>query len=239
MEESIRNPKEDISYIRSILEKAADSMKSVAPWFTGFGIVWLVYGLLCAVLRIFQNLAAPAAQVPLANVGAVIGWVFYIVLAAGIFRVRRKQKQNGLDGLAMKLMDMWGACILVFLFLCVVLVIVPILAVRGLALSMEAMNSIGFTLSVCRSFLIFLLPLLPLLITSLFLEDRRMLWAGIVLTVLAAAILSSHIILLWGSALSGLDVSAAWITGWNIAACLVDILPGVMLLLFARSLKWG
>ena len=239
MEEHIRDPKEDISYIRSILEKAADGMKTAAPWFARFGAVWLVYGLLCAALRVSQAFVSPAAQAPLANVGAVLGWIFYFVLAAGFFTFRRKQKQDGLNTLAMKLVDMWGVCILVFLFLCVAIVIISGFAIGGLALSREAMNSVGYTLSVCRGFLIFLLPLLPLLITALFLGDRQMLWAGIVLTVLAAAILGSHIILLWGSGLSGLEVSSAWVTGWNAAGCLLDIVPGCMLLLFARNLKRG
>lgn len=237
MEEHIRDPKEDISYIKSILERAADDMKSVAPWFTRLGAVWLVYGLLCAALLVTQNLVAPTAQVLLANAGAVLSWLFYIVLAAGFFAARKKQ--NGLNTLALKLVDMWGVCILVFLFLCVVLVVVPVFAIRGLSMTQEAMNSIGYTLSVCRSFLIFLLPLLPLLITAVFLENRRMLWLGIVLAVLAAAFLGSHIVLLWGSGLSGLEVPTAWIAGWNLAACLLDILPGVMLLLFGRSLSRG
>ena len=237
MEEHIRDPKEDLSYIRSILEKAADGMKSVAPWFTRLGAVWLVYGLLYAALRVSQNLVAPTAQVLLANAGAVISWVFYIVLAVGFFAARKKQ--NGLNSVALKLVDMWGVCILVFLFLCVVLVVVPVFAIRGMAMSQEAMNSIGYTLSICRSFLIFLLPLLSLLITAVFLENRRMLWLGIVLAVLAAAFLGSHVVLLWGSGLSGLEISTSWITGWNLAACLLDILPGVMLLLFARDLKRG
>ena len=226
MEERIRNPKEDISYIRSILEKTADDMKGVAPYFTRFGEVWLIYGLLCTVLQIARNHVSMSAQMPLANVGAVLGWLFYIVLAVGFFAARKKQ--NGLTTLSLKLVDMWGICILVFLFLCVVLVVVPVFAIRGMSMSQEAVNSIGYTLSICRSFLIFLLPLLPLLITAVFLENRRMLWLGIVLAVLAAAFLGSHIVLLWGSGLSGLEVSTAWIAGWNLAACLLDILPGVI-----------
>ena len=42
-------------------------------------------------------------------------------------------------------------------------------------------------MAICRSCLIFLLPLLPLLVTALFLENRRILWAGIALAVLSAA----------------------------------------------------
>ena len=99
------------------------------------------------------------------------------------------------------------------------------------------MNSIGYTIAICRSCLIFLLPLLPLLITAVFLEDRRILWAGVVLSLLAAAILGSHIVLLWGSGLSELEVSPALVSGWNAAACVLDIIPGVLLLLFGRSLK--
>ena len=239
MNEQLRDPREDISYIRSILEKAADGMKTVAPWFTRFGVLWLVYGVLCAALQIVMTNVSLTAAASLSIANGALGWLFYIVLAVGFFAARRKQKRSGLDTLALKLVDMWGACILVFLFLSVVLVIVSVLAIRWLGLGLEAAASISYTLSACRSFLIFLLPLLPLLVTALFLENRRMLWAGIVLAVLAAAFLGSHIVLLWGSGLSGLEVSPAWVGGWNAAACVLDIIPGVMLLLFARSLKRG
>ena len=240
MDEQFRDPREDISYIKSILERAADGMKTVAPWFTRFGAVWLFYGILCAMLRIVMTTSvslSAAASLSLAN--GALGWLFYLVLAVGFFAARRKQMRSGLDSLALKLVDMWGACILLFLFLAIVLMIVPVAAVRVLALPKDTINSIAFTVSVCRSSLIFLLPLLPLLVTALFLENRRMLWAGIVLAVLAAAFLGSHILLLWGGSLSGLEVSPAWISGWTAAACLLDIIPGVMLLLFARSLKRG
>ena len=239
MNEQLRDPREDISYIRSILEKAADGMKTVAPWFTRFGVLWLVYGILCAALQIVMTNVSLSAAASLSIANGALGWLFYIVLAVGFFAARRKQKQNGLDTLALKLVDMWGACILLFLFLAIVLMIVPVAAVRVLALPMDTINSIALTVSVCRSCLLFLLPLLPLLVTALFLENRRMLWAGIVLAVLAAAFLGSHIVLLWGSGLSGLEVSPAWVGGWNAAACLLDIIPGVMLLLFARDLKRG
>lgn len=237
MNEDRRDPREDISLIRSILEKTAADMKAIAPWFLRFGAAWLVYGLLCAVLRVSQGLVSPSAAMLLANAAAITGWIFYCVLAVGFFVVRRKQKQNGLDNLALKLVDIWGTCILVFLFLSVALVMISILAVRGLALTLEAAEAVQYTLSVCRSLLIFLLPLLPLLITARILEHHRMLWAGIMLTILASAILGSHILLLWSSALSGLEVSPAWVTGWNAAACLLDILPGAMLLVFGRQLK--
>ncbi len=237
MDEKNRDPREDISYIKRILEKTTADMKTVAPWFAGFGIVWLVYGLLCAGLRIFQNLAAPAAQVPLANAGAILGWVFYIVLAAGFFLVRRQQKQRGLDTLARKLIDMWGVCILLFLTLTVGFEIaVPFAAVHVFAFSAEAASWLSMACSDCESCLVFLMPLLPLLITAIFLENRRMLWAGIVLAALAALIDGAHILFYWTSA-AVFPALRTWIEGWKVAACLLDLLPGVMLLLFGRSLK--
>ena len=44
MDENRRDPRENISLIRQILERATDGMKTVAPWFTGFGLVWLIFG---------------------------------------------------------------------------------------------------------------------------------------------------------------------------------------------------
>ena len=234
MEEERRDPREDISYIRHILEKTADGMKSVAPWFMGFGLVWQVYGLLCAVLRVVQGLVALAAAMLLANTGAILGWLFYFGLAVGFIVVRRKQKQNGLTHLALKLMDIWGVCILVFLLLSVSLVIISILAVRGMELTRETAESVRYTLSVCRSFLLFLLPIAPLLMTALFLENRRMLWMGAALAVLGLLVIGCNMLLMYAGSLA---VGPGLAMGSTAAACLLDLIPGVMLLLFARQLK--
>ena len=233
MNEEIRDPREDISYIKNILARTADGMKSVAPWFTRLGVVWLLYGLWSVLYRLVLVYTASG---PYHNVNAAVSWVFYLVLAAGFFLARRHQTRRGINTLALKLVDVWGACILLFLALSVGFeVAVPFAAARILLFSVESTNQLSMACSIGESCLLFVLPLLPLIITAIFLENRRMLWAGIVLTALAALIVGSHILLIWASE----SILPAAISGWKAAACLLDIIPGVMLLLFARDLKRG
>ena len=240
MDEQLRDPREEISYIKSILEKTADGMKAVAPWFIRFGILWLIYGILHAVQRFLSPLLSLSAVQAIANIYGIISWIFYIALAAGFFMGRRKLAEQGHDTLGLKLVDIWGLCILLFLFLTVILsVVLPVLAARVFSSSEELTNRFYITLAVFRSFLIFLLPLLPLLITAIFLDNRRMLWTGIVLAVLAAVILSIHIILVIGNGFPEINVSNAMITAYTIVICLLDIAPGLMLLYFGQALKRG
>ena len=234
MQEHTRDPKEDISYIRSILEKTTAGMKTVAPWFIRFGVLWLVYGLLCAVLRLSQGLVSPAAQIRMANAGAILSWVFYIALAVGFFAARRRLAARGLDTLALKLLDMWGVCILLFLVLCVGLSVIPTLSVRLLGLGIEQTGAMNVAGAMVRSHLFFLLPIAPLLMTALFLENRRMLFMGAALAVLGALFCGCNMLLMYAG---GVAVSRGWVLGSTLAACLLDIVPGVMLLLFGRQLK--
>lgn len=235
MEEQLRDPKEELSYIRSILERTVDDMRGAAPFFMRLGVVWLIYGILSAALRLGMVMASAALMMPLSYVNAAAGWAFFIFLAADYFLDRRKRRQGSLGAPARKLLDMWGACIVVFLCLCVVLSVLPVIAIRGPAgFDAASTNVLGYLCAVSRSCLIFLLPVLPLLLTALFLEDRRMLRAGIGLSVLAAALLAAHILLLAGS---GAGAGALWVWGFTAAACLLDIAPGLMLLMLAASLE--
>ena len=240
MDEQLRDPREEISYIKSILEKTADGMKAVAPWFIRFGIIWLVYGILQAAQRLLTPSLPFAAVQKLSLVLSLIGWVFYIALAAGYIVGRRKLAEQGCNTLGLKLMDIWGLCILLFLFLTVILTVVLTgMAARFFSFSAELTNRFQTTLSVCHSFLIFVLPLLPLLITAIFLDNRRMLWTGIVLTVLAAVILSIHVFLVVGSGQADISVSTAMMNAYTVVVCLLDIAPGLMLLYFGQALKRG
>ena len=42
MDDSKRDPREDISLIRQMLERTVDGLQTVAPWVTGLGVVWLI-----------------------------------------------------------------------------------------------------------------------------------------------------------------------------------------------------
>ena len=123
MDEQHRDPWEEISYIKSILEKTADGMKAVAPWFIRFGILWMVYGTLETIMRLLSVSASVSTIQAVSRVLGVIGWVFYISLAVSFFMGRRNLSEKGGNTLGLKLMDIWGLCILLFLFLTVVLTV--------------------------------------------------------------------------------------------------------------------
>lgn len=240
MDEQLRDPREEISYIKSILEKTADGMKAVAPWFIRFGILWLVYGILQAMQRLLSPALALSTVQTIARVLGIIGWIFYISLAVSFFMGRRNLSEKGGNTLGLKLMDIWGLCILLFLFLTVVLtVILSLLATHAFSFSAEFMNRFGTALTISHNFLIFVLPLLPLLITAVFLDNRRMLWAGIVLGVLATVILSTHIFFVAGTGIAEIPVSNAMVTAYTVVICLLDIAPGMMLLYCGQALKRG
>ena len=235
MDESRRDPREDIILIRQILQRATNGMKTVSPWFTGFGLVWLIYGLFSAVQRLVMLQVPLSAAERLAFAGGVAGWLFYLILAGGFLVCRGRQKHRGLDTLAQKLMDLWGVCIFTFLLLTILMSTgIPLLANRGLGFSMESYSSLGRACFLCRSLLFFLLPVTPLLITAVFLENRRMLWAGIALAVLAAVVLSCHALMVFGD---GTAVRGEWRFFWTGAVCMLDLVPGAMLLVFGRQLK--
>ena len=62
MDEQPRDPWEEISYIKSILEKTADGMKAVAPWVIRFGILWMVYGTLETIMRLLSVSASVSSS---------------------------------------------------------------------------------------------------------------------------------------------------------------------------------
>nr|MBQ4453214.1 hypothetical protein [Clostridia bacterium] len=240
MDEQLRDPREELSYIRSILEKTADGLKAAAPWFIRFGILWLVYGILHTAQRILSPALSLSVVQAIAHVFSIISWLFYISLAVGFFTERRRLTEQGCNALCLKLIDIWGLCILAFLFLTVVLtVILSVLAARFFSFSDELTNRFYTTLTICRTFLIFILPLLPLLITAIILDNRRMLWTGIVLSAMAAVILSIHVFLVLGSGFTEIPVTNAMVTAYTFVICLLDIAPGLMLLYFGYALKRG
>ena len=230
MDESRRDPREDIFLIRQMLERATDDMKQVAPWFTAFGVLWLIYGALSAAGRVAMSRLPLSAGGMLSMAGSVAGWLFYLVLVAGFVICRRKR----LDTLSGKLIDIWGVCIITFLALTLLTgIVVPALGVRVLGVSQSDASALYRALALCRSFLFFLLPVAPLLITAQFLGMRKMLWAGIILSLLTAVVLGTHALMLFaGSA----DIYGQGHV-WTAATCLLDLVPGVMLLVFGFQLK--
>ncbi len=235
MDESKRDPREDIYLIRQVLERTMDGMKSISPWFTGFGMVWLIYGGFCAFQRLVILRVPLSVARQLSFAGAIVGLVYCCTLAAGFLICRRRMTHLGLDSLVRKLVDMWGVCIVIFLFLTMLLSpVIQLVSVRVLGFSAEHAASLNKACALCRSFLFILLPVVPLLITAVFLDNQRMLWAGIILAALTAPVLCCHAFMLFAD---GMALGNGWQYFWFGAACILDLAPGVMLLFFGRQLK--
>ena len=234
MDEYKRDPREDISLIRQMLERAMDGMKIIAPWFTGLGIAWLIYGAFSAFQRIAMLHVSLSAAGRLSAAGSVIGTLACVLLAAGFLICRCRLGRLGLDSLARKLVDTWGVCIFLFLILTILLnPVISMISVR-LGSSAEAATALYKACAVCRSFLYFLFPVAPLLITAAFLDSRRMLFAGIGLAIITALVMCCNAILLF---VDNLTMEIGWGYLLSAAACLLDLAPGVMLLVFGRQLK--
>jgi hypothetical protein len=235
MEEYKRDPKEDISLIRQMLEQTMDGMKAVEPWFTGFGIVWLIFKGFSALQRLAAFRASVNTAGRLSYIGNAAGMLFCFILAAGFIACRSRMGKLGMNSLSRKLVDIWGICIFLYLVMTMVLSpVIPVIAIR-LGYDAAAASYLFRACSLGGSFLYLLMPLIPLLITADFLNDGRMIFIGITLVVLAAAVLCGNAILLFGDGI--LTGAAGKYYFWSGAACLLELAPGIMLLLFGRQLK--
>ena len=234
MDDNERDPREDIILIRQMLERAMDGMKTIAPWFTGFGLVWLIYGAFSSLQRLIINKVSLSVMNRLVAAGAVAGIMFYFVLAVGFLVCRRKLVYLGSDSLALKLVDIWGICIFMFLFLTILLDPVIHILSTHMGFSWKTAASLNKACSLCRGFIYFLLPVTPLLITAEFLDNRRILLAGIVLATLTGMVMCCHAGMLFSD---GIAIGSGWQVVWLGAACLLDLIPGAMLVIFGRQLK--
>ena len=233
MDENMRNPQEDISLIRQILKRTTDGMKTLAPWFSVFGWLYLIYGLCIVVLRLWLAFASPAEFAHgLAFVTTTVRWVFYFTIVAGYLICRKRQTRYGFDSLASKLLDIWGICIIVYVALNVLFRIILLLQTR---LTLSALESSAMTQAVvlCNDMMFYLLPAIPIIITAVFLENRRMLWAGIAVSLLAFAVLAANILFFSSFEVRSLDI----LRYFDLSCIVLDLAPGAMLLLFGRQLK--
>lgn len=234
VEEAKRDPREDIFLIRQMLERSMDGMKSLAPWCSGFGFVWLFYGAFSALQRIVMLRVSPLTAGQVAFAGSILGLLFCIVLAIGFLVCSKRMAYLGFGSLVQKLVNMWGVCI--FIYLAMTMLVNPGIQTLSVQLgySAEAAAALYKACALSRSFLFFLFPVAPLLITAEFLDSRRMVFLGIVLAMLAAMAMCCHAILLFGDNLSsGIELWYFWFG----AACLLDLAPGTMLLVFGHQLK--
>ena len=121
-----------------------------------------------------------------------------------------------------------------FLFLTILLDPVIHILSTHMGFSWKTAASLNKACSLCRGFIYFLLPVTPLLITAEFLDNRRILLAGIVLATLTGMVMCCHAGMLFSD---GIAIGSGWQVFWLGAACLLDLIPGAMLVIFGRQLK--
>ncbi len=234
MDERLSSAREDISLIRSMLEQTMTGLRELAGFFTTYGWIWFGY----AAAITAENAVTSALYItgtPEYRLG------HYILLLRGplllclyggmgltFFRWRRRVKREGLNALARKLLDVWGVCLGVFV--CVSLFSDGVVALMNYVFVTDS-SVISGGLYVSRV-LWCLFPVLPLLLTAAFAENRGMLILG--LAAFAFGLARMAMPFQWLS----IGVEQMSQLTWAIPAWLVlQGFPGLLLLAFGHLLK--
>ncbi|MBR6376536.1 MAG: hypothetical protein IKS05_02080 [Oscillospiraceae bacterium] len=251
MDESKRDPREDISLIRQIMERAMDGMKTIAPWFRALGLVWMIYSLAHVTILFLPTvlvLDSEAAEA-LSLVKRIVQWVYFAVILVLFWLCRRRLAPLGKDAPARKLLDMWGVCMFLYLGITVVVFnLVTAFTHHCLNLTVYAERRINQTIRLCSTALYLLFPIAPLLMTAVLQRSRKMLLMGLVLALVAALVFAVDCVgqievfydkheafsrPIWMESLE----KEPLMIGTMGLYCLYSFVPGVMLLVFGRLVK--
>ena len=239
---NLNSAMDDLSVIRSILERTAPSFRPLAPSFLRAGAVWLVLSLLLfsiegmdllaylfPVLYSFQPFGA--ARPFLANLFRGCLLLSYLVLC---LLWQREKTSKALSRLPRMVLSVWQAILLLTLVFHVLTEVALQTNSGGMSYAGEVS---GFDLALMASWAYqwvapLLFPLLPLLVTSAILEDAPLRWLGLVIL----ALLLGHLILclfLGGNAAA----SPAVLVSAILLSLSQSFLPPIALLLTAHRLK--
>lgn len=233
MNEELSSAREDISLIRSILAQTMTGLRELAGFFTTYGLIWLGY----AVAVTAMNTATSALYIngtpefSLAHSILILREPLrlakYALLGVTFFRWRGRARREGLNAVARKLLDVWGVCLGVFV--CLSLCSNAVAALREYVFRLPGTV---IPVSVYVSQVLWcLFPVLPLLLTAVFSENRGMLVLG--LAAFAFGLLKMAIFQ-WLSI--GIERLSQLV--WAVPAWLVlQGFPGVILLIFGHLLK--
>lgn len=250
MDDNRQKAYEDIACIREILARTAADFKGLASFFITMGLIWCVDTVLgislsawsiAATMRYVGGMLASIDKTMFA-VNAVSQYKEFLFLAALIVVYALcRRKGMILDAISRKLMHFWGLCLFLFVGARVIVCMVPALQVQMLREGMldEHMADQGTILYgavFVERCLHLAFPVLPILLTAVFLENRAMKVMG-----LTAAVL----VLLWifvpGTSVSLEESVPAdllremlWKRG---LATVVQIIPAAALLVFGVNLK--
>ena len=248
MDENRQKAYEDIACIRDILARTAADFKELASFFIAMGLILGVKAFLGIGLDIWNITSTmryiSGVEIDMLRQAGIINvidqysqWLLFVALIVVYILCRRKI----LEGLSGKLMNIWGLCL--FLFVGASLVVRTMTSLQMLMLyrgilSEETVNLrvIGYGAMYVERCLKLVFPVLPILITSVFLQNRRLKAVGVVAGVL---------VLLWifvpgtavsveGSVPTGLLWEMLWKRGLVIV---IQIIPAAALLAFGHNLK--
>ncbi len=178
MDERLSSAREDLSLIRAMLAQTMTGLRELAGFFTAYGWIWLGYGVAIAVMNAITSalyVTGTPEYLVAGHYGGPLLLALYAALGVTFFRWRRRARREGLNALARKLLDVWGVCLGVFV--CVSFFSDVVVALRSYVFRMPA-TIISAGLYVSRV-LWFLFPVLPLLLTAAFAENRGMLILGL------------------------------------------------------------
>lgn len=250
MDENRQRAYEDIACIRDVLARTAADFKGLASFFIVMGIIWCVNAVLSMGLRAW-NIALTMRYIggmlsgldnQLFTVNALGQYKEYLFLAVMVVvYVLCRRRGMGLDAISQKLLHIWGLCLFLFIGGCLVVHVIPSLQIQMLRQGllderMADQKTILYGSMFVERCLNLVFPVLPVLITSVFLENRR-----IKILCIAAAVL----VLLWifipGTSVSleeSLPMELLWEMLWKrgLAAC-IQIIPATALLAFGLNLK--
>lgn len=234
MDERLSCAREDLSIIRAMLAQTMTGLRELARFFTAYGWIWLAY----AAAITAENAVTSALYVtgtPEYRLGHYITLLrgplllcLYGGMGLAFFRWRRRARREGLNAVARKLLDVWGVCLGVFV--CVSLFSDGVVALMNYVFVTDtALISGGVYVS---RVLWCLFPVLPLLLTAVFAEDRRMLLLG--LAAFAFGLIRMAMPFQWLS----IGIERLGQLAWAIPFWLVlQGFPGLLLLVFGYLLK--
>lgn len=236
---NLNSAMDDLSVIRSILERTAPSFRPLAPSFLRAGAVWLVLSLLLfsiegmdvlaylfPVLYPFQPFGA--ARPFLANLFQGCLLLLWLVLC---LLWQREKATKALPRLPRMVLSVWQALLLLTLVFHVLTEVALQTNSGGMSYAGEVS---GFDLALMASWAYqwvapLLFPLLPLLVTSVILEDAPLRWLGLVIL----ALLLGYLALCLFAPGSGI-VTVVFSVILSLSR---DFLPPIALLLTGRRLK--
>ena len=230
--------RDDLRFIREVLDRTAPSFRPLAPSFFRAGLVWLLFALLRFSVSGLDLLAylwpSLSALQLFGDARPFLGDLFQwgLLLFCLVLCLLWQREKRALVKLSRLLLSVWQVALLL---------LVVFTALTELALSMHSgtatFGSEGsfsdFTRMACWAFqwaapLFF--PMIPLLLTAVVLEDKPLGCLGLVILVLCLAYLAVNLLPGAASGQSLLVFSA-------LVALVKDFLPPIALLLTARRLK--